>query len=280
MCALSIGIRKLEKVTWGTEELGRGSFGTYYAGTLAEYRGPVTRWDGLEVGVKVLHKNPALTLKGGVAFLREVELMTVEHPAVQSLIAWGIRGADYCVVTERMHSDLGRLLARGREFDATGRSIAALRVAPGMAFLHSRGITHRDLKPANVLVGADGRPRITDFGLARIIPAGDQLAMSAGVGTVVYMAPEPLADEHYDKSGDVYAWALILWELITAKPLFYDQPPVRSCFEFAQRVVAGVRPNTDDVKDPRQRELLGRCWSRRIADRPGFASYSRTYRCL
>jgi serine/threonine protein kinase len=221
----------------------------------------------MSVGVKVLHTNALRSHEQQTMFLRELELMTNEHPAIQSLVAWGIRENQYCLVTKRMETNLEELLRRRKGWHATGRSIAALGIAAGMAFLHSKGIIHRDLKPENVLVSAEGYPRIADFGFARCIPKDEQVHMTGGIGTALYMAPELFDDGGYNTPVDVYAWSFIVWRLITGNHFFDGQI---GAYQWGLKVLSGTRPDPDQVKDAAQRDLLVRCWDRNPSARPTF----------
>src|SRR5262249_32911929 len=89
---------------------------------------------------------------------------------------------------------------------------------------HQQGVVHRDLTPANVLLAADGSPKITDFGLAKLVVGGGELRTQTGelLGTPSYMAPEQASSQHaaIGAPTDVYALGAILYELLTGRPPF------------------------------------------------------------
>jgi tetratricopeptide (TPR) repeat protein len=115
-----------------------------------------------------------------------------------------------------------------RELDGTPRppidsARLVLRVARAIAEAHRQGVVHRDLKPANILLDASGRPKVADFGLAKLLDSDDALTRSQMViGSPSYMAPE-LATGRRDLVGaatDVYALGAVLYELLTGRPPF------------------------------------------------------------
>ncbi|MBU6308490.1 MAG: serine/threonine protein kinase [Planctomycetes bacterium] len=116
---------------------------------------------------------------------------------------------------------------------------------------HEVGVVHRDLKPGNVLVGSDGRPRVIDFGVAKIAEDLDSAtAMTETgqcVGTRQYMSPEQFAGGHVDPRSDVYSLGVILHELLTGR-LPYDVSRL-SLVETA-RVVRETRPVPLAVREP------------------------------
>jgi serine/threonine protein kinase len=151
----------------------------------------------------------------------------------------------------------------------------ARQIAEALEHAHSRGIVHRDLKPANVKVRPDGTVKVLDFGLAKVVPAFPNLAESeaataltphatqAGVivGTAAYMSPEQAAGQDVDKRSDIWAFGVVLYEMLSGTPLFHG--------ETALDTLAQVR-----LKDPdwtripeRARVLLKWCLEKNPAKR-------------
>jgi len=91
-----------------------------------------------------------------------------------------------------------------------------------LAYLHAHGIVHRDLKPENVLVSADGRLRIMDFGTATLEGAKRLTwrALSESLGTPDYMSPEQIKGNRGDARSDIYAWGVLMYEVLTGRPPF------------------------------------------------------------
>src|SRR4051794_11965126 len=105
--------------------------------------------------------------------------------------------------------DLALLLRRIGRFPQDRAIELSRQICAGLAAAHDRGVVHRDLKPANIMLDANGRIRITDFGLAGA--AGEVLR----AGTPAYMAPEQLSGAEVTARSDIYSLGLVLYELFT-----------------------------------------------------------------
>jgi non-specific serine/threonine protein kinase/serine/threonine-protein kinase len=159
----------------------------------------------------------------------------LRHPGIVRLLDSGQHtdGSPYLV----MEYVPGRRLdehCRKTEPDLAGRVRLILALADAVAHAHRQGIIHRDLKPTNVLIDEDGRLRVTDFGLAKLVARvsgrGEATETALVVGTVPYMAPERLAMKpgRDEPPGDVYALGVMLFELVAGRPPFLARDPVEA----------------------------------------------------
>jgi tetratricopeptide (TPR) repeat protein/predicted Ser/Thr protein kinase len=159
-------------------------------------------------------------------FQREAQaLRRVAHPGIVAVVDVGETEAGPFLVMELVR---GRSLA---ELQGGLEPAVAMRIAAGLAdavtAVHAVGLLHRDLKPANVILAADGRPVLVDFGLV----GGDTGVTLTGTGDVIgtpaFMAPEQARGEPCDVRTDVYALGAILFALLTGVPPHPGDDPVR-----------------------------------------------------
>jgi serine/threonine protein kinase len=150
----------------------------------------------------------------------------------------------------------------------------ALQIADALEYAHERGVVHRDLKPANIKITSDGAVKVLDFGLAKMLsPTSDDptdaptlsiAATDAGVilGTAGYMSPEQARGKLVDKRADIWAFGVVLYEMLTGERLFEG--------ETASDTLAQVLTKEPDLSHVPARKLLSRCFekdpSRRLRD--------------
>jgi serine/threonine-protein kinase len=190
----------------------------------------VYRAHDLELGRRVALKLLAPDADSA-RFEREARAVaSLAHPNVMQLYDYGEEnGRPYMVLEYVPGGTLEeRLFATNRKPlpDAETRAIAA-GIAAGLAHAHARGVVHRDLKPANVLFDDEGRPKLGDFGIARLA-AGEGTLTEAGtvLGTAAYISPEQAAGAPATTASDVYSFGVILYRMLTGRLPFESSDPL------------------------------------------------------
>jgi WD40 repeat protein len=195
--------------------LGRGGVGVVYQAVHLRLK--------RTVAVKMLLSGPHASPNELERFLREAEAVArLHHPNVVNLYDFGeVDGRPYFTMELIEGGSLARKLADG---PLPAREAAALvaRATEAIQEAHQSSIIHRDLKPGNLLLTADGTPKVTDFGLARLGSDAGLTLSGAPVGTPSYMAPEQARGEKsaIGPATDVYALGAILYECVTGRPPF------------------------------------------------------------
>jgi tetratricopeptide (TPR) repeat protein len=197
-------------------ELGRGGMGVVYEAEQLDLK--------RTVALKLLHAGVPLGPQQLARFRAEAEATArLCHPNVVALHELSEADGRPFLVMEYVAGD--SLAARLAESPLPARDAAGLvaTLAVAVDYSHRQGILHRDLKPANVLLGPDGTPKVTDFGLAKFLDAdAGQTHPGTVLGTPAYAAPEQ-ALEGGPSAGpvaDVYALGVILYECLTGRPPF------------------------------------------------------------
>ncbi len=159
-------------------------------------------------------------------FVREGEMLRrLNHPNIVRVLATYDDDGKHCLVMEFVEGGSLRDLLQAHGPLPEKRALEiGIELADALGRAHHLGIIHRDVKPANVLIAADGAPRLTDFGLARLrrqrldlTPTGTLL------GTPYYMSPEALRGEELDERSDIWSFGALLFEMLTGQPPFPGQ---------------------------------------------------------
>ncbi|KAK9072543.1 hypothetical protein SSX86_008977 [Deinandra increscens subsp. villosa] len=208
--------------------IGEGGFGRVYKGWIDETTfAPAKPGTGLVVAVKVLKSD---SHQGHREWLTEVDYMgKLCHKNLVKLIGYCQECESRLLVYEFMPKGCleNHLFRKGVEPIAWAtRMRIAIDVARGLAFLHSKepSIIYRDLKASNILLSSEFTARLSDFGLARNGPVGDNTHVSTRVvGTSGYAAPEYIATGHLTTSNDVYSFGVVLLELLSGRRAIADE---------------------------------------------------------
>ncbi len=175
-------------------------------------------------GQLVLLKSPNPLLFADPAihqrFVRESEIANgLNHPGVQRGIDPGKSRTEPYLALEYIEGETLRKWLRAHQGKVPiGQAVGwGIELAEALAYLHSHKIVHRDLKPENVIVGNDLRLKIIDFGTA-LLEGARRLTwrhLTEALGTPDYMSPEQIQGERGDQRSDIYAWGIIMYELLT-----------------------------------------------------------------
>lgn len=171
---------------------------------------------GRQVAVKVYR---ATAVADRRRFEAEVRILaSLNHPGLVHLYDAGEHGGDEFVVLELIDGPtLAAVLAdQGPLAEPSVRHTAAA-VAEALAYVHAAGVVHRDVTPSNILCGLDGRARLADFGIARLLDTSRVTAVAHTVGTAAYMSPEQVEGRVVTSAADVYALGLVLLEALTGR---------------------------------------------------------------
>jgi serine/threonine protein kinase len=181
-------------------------------------------WDdslGIAVALKIIRVEASIsseeTRQLEARFKRELLLARqVTHPNVVRIHDFGELGQiKYLTMAYVEGADLAAVMRREGRLGVPRAVSIMKQVSEGLSAAHAAGVVHRDLKPANVMLDADDRALLTDFGIARSVDAATLHTMPGSlIGTLEYMAPEQARGESADHRSDVYSLGLIFYELL------------------------------------------------------------------
>ena len=182
---------------------------------------------GRRVAIKILNGRHANDDQFIERFRREAKnAAALNHPSIVSIYDRGEAEDTYYIAMEFLDGRTLKELIVGRGAAPINVAIEYGRqILSALRFAHRHGIVHRDIKPHNVLVDAEGRVKVTDFGIAR---AGTSQMTETGsiVGTAQYLSPEQARGGEIDPRSDLYSLGVVLYELLTGKTPFDGDTPV------------------------------------------------------
>jgi serine/threonine-protein kinase len=213
--------------------IGRGGMGEVYRATDTKLK--------RQVAVKILPASFAADHDRLARFQREAEVLaSLNHPNIAAIYAVEKSGGTLALVMELVEGeDLSQRIARGA-IPIDDALPLARQIADALEAAHEQGIVHRDLKPANIKVRSDGTVKVLDFGLAKHDDRSASLSGERGdlsqsptmlspaqlsgvgviLGTAAYMAPEQAKGRTVDKRADIWAFGVVLFEMLTGAQAF------------------------------------------------------------
>jgi serine/threonine protein kinase len=197
---------------------------------------------GRDVAIKVLPAAFSADAERLRRFEQEAQAAgALNHPNILSIYDVATHDGSLYVVSELLEGETLRERMSGAALPPRKAIDYALQIASGLAAAHEKGIVHRDLKPENLFITKDGRVKILDFGLAKLIEPLDGSAVHADaptrrintepgavMGTAGYMSPEQVRGRGVDHRSDIFSFGTVLYEMLSGKRAFKGESAVEA----------------------------------------------------
>ena len=212
------------------EQIGRGGMGLVFKAKQLSL--------GRLVAVKMIQRERLASEHERQRFLAEAQATArLDHPGIVPVYEVGeFDGHPFFSMQLITGQTLSERLADGPLPQREAARLMAY-VARAIHHAHEQGILHRDIKPSNIIIGADGRPLVTDFGLAKIIDAGNSLTNTGSIlGTPSYMSPEQAAGRGASTgpAADIYSLGTVLYHALTGRPPFIASSPIEMALKIIE----------------------------------------------
>lgn len=220
--------------------LGKGGMGEVYQAA--------DQKTGMTVAIKLLDYQLTANLDSLERFRREAEtLHQLNHPNVVKFIdSFEFEGQFMIVMEYLSGSSLKDLINKGSLSIDKSLQIA-LELCDALIRSHNLGIVHRDLKPENVLLTEDGKPKLADFGVARLSEGTRMTQAGSQIGTPYYMAPEAWAGKPLDKQADIWSMGVLLFEMLTGKVPFTGDTPLVVMSQVSSKPLPDITKLRSDI---------------------------------
>lgn len=203
----------------------------------------------------------------------------LEHPNIVQVTDAGQteRGLPFYVMEHLRGKTLGQLLMEQKRLSAREACLLVVDILAGLHAAHQTGAVHRDIKPPNIFIVEGGRAKLLDFGIAKLRDQSAKVVTAGGIsiGTPRYMAPEQASGTVVDGRADIYATALVLYEMVVGKGPFSH---IRDPNELVMAHI-GQEPERADFREPRVPpelgDLIARWLSKSPHSRPATAEFAR-----
>ena len=191
----------------------------------------------------------------------------LSHPNVVAVIDAGEDGGHPYIVFEYVEGEtLKQRINRVGALDPQEALAYAIEIARGLTVAHARNMVHRDIKPQNVLIDAEGRAKLTDFGISRQLEQDGMTATGRVLGTTDYVAPEQAMGHAVDPRSDIYSLGVVLYEMLIGQVPFHADSQVGVAMKHVNEELPDVQQRRPEVsaaaalvverataKDPAQR---------------------------
>jgi eukaryotic-like serine/threonine-protein kinase len=220
------------------------------------------------VAVKVMHREMSEQADQLERFRQEARAVAkLSHPNVVSVIDAGEDGGHPYIVFEYVEGEtLKQRINRVGALDPQEALAYAIEIGRGLTVAHHRNMIHRDIKPQNVLIDAEGRAKLTDFGISRQLEQDGMTATGRVLGTTDYVAPEQAMGHGADQRSDIYSLGVVLYEMLIGQVPFHADSQVGVAMKHVNEELPDVQARRPELsaaaalvverataKDPRHR---------------------------
>ncbi len=243
------------------EEVGRGGMAVVYRGQ--------DRTLEREVAIKVLHPHLASTPEARARFRQEARAVAkLRHRNIIEIFDYddgSSEGGISYIVTEFIEGlTLKAFLEQSKCFFPEIASLVAVEICDAISHAHDAGVIHRDLKPENIMITKDGRLKLMDFGIAKVVDQHEQMTVTGSIlGSPAHMAPEMLEGKKLDARSDLFSLGTILYWMSTGRLPFTGTNP----HQVLRGIIEGQFPDPQMV-NPELGADLCRIIKRTLANNP------------
>jgi len=248
--------------------LGQGAMGVVYLAHDPDIDRPVA--------IKTIHPEAARGESGAeieARFLKEAKLAgRLQHPSIVTVFDVGRDKDLYFIAMEYVD---GKPLTRylgGEELSLAAKVAIIRQAAEALAHAHERDVVHRDVKPGNILIGKDGRVKVTDFGIGKFTSAttSDMTRTGQMIGSPAYMSPEQIRGEKIDGRSDLFSLGVVLYELLTGTRPFPGESITTLVYQILHTEPRDPREIRSDLPIA-TREVMARLLAKQPERRPADA---------
>jgi tRNA A-37 threonylcarbamoyl transferase component Bud32 len=202
-----------------------------------------------QVAVKVMHREMSEQADQLERFRQEARSVAkLSHPNVVSVIDAGEdRGHPYIVFEYVEGETLKQRINRDGALAPQEAIAYAIEIARGLSMAHARNMVHRDIKPQNILIDAEGRAKLTDFGISRQLEQDGMTATGRVLGTTDYVAPEQAMGRKVDPRTDIYSLGVVLYEMLVGQVPFSADSQVGVAMKHVNEELPDVQRRRPDV---------------------------------
>jgi serine/threonine-protein kinase len=202
-----------------------------------------------DVAVKVMHREMSEQPDQLERFRQEARAVAkLSHPNVVAVIDAGEDGGHPYIVFEYVEGEtLKQRIARVGALDTQEALAYAIEIARGLTVAHARNMVHRDIKPQNVLIDAEGRAKLTDFGISRQLEQDGMTATGRVLGTTDYVAPEQAMGHPVDPRSDIYSLGVVLFEMLVGQVPFHADSQVGVAMKHVNEELPDVQNRRPEI---------------------------------